>query len=416
LHKVHSSKKDTITRGIEKGGCALALKRALFICITLLLAGCSTTPPQPAVWSPNDPSAAAAPTDTLLPVPQLTEVPLPSQTSAPLVELPDVAPDINPLTGLKVDDVSRLERRPVMVKVSNYPREGRPHSGLSFADLVFEYYIGYGYNRFMAVYLGQDADLVGPVRSGRLVDSQLAEMYQGILFYGNADGGTDDVLVKELGPRALAEKNIPSPPKYRIKGDIIETTLFVNTRELTDYYTSHKLGTNNRRDLRGMIFSNTVHPVNEPADFVAVQFGKQARGEWHYNPESGLYERWIETGAESKDNTIPMMPLVDRMNNKQITTANIILVFATYTEFAPTLHNVAIFDQNAGKRAVFFRDGVRIEGTWKTVSNGMPMQFFNSWGLPMQLKPGPSWIVLVGETSTLKSAAPGKWELRFDIP
>ena len=44
------------------------------------------------------------------------------------------------------------------------------------------------------------------------------------------------------------------------------------------------------------------------------------------------------------------------------------------------------------------------------------MQFFNTWGLPMYLKPGKSWIVLVGDTSKLQSPAPGQWELRFDIP
>jgi hypothetical protein len=381
--------------------------------VLALLVACDTTSPQPAVWSPNETLPPAA-TETSLPQPQVTDQPLPTRTLPPLIEMPDVPANIDPLTGLEVNDITRLERRPVMVKVSNYPRAGRPHSGLSYADLVFEYYIGLGYNRFMAVYLGQDADMAGPVRSGRLVDAQLAEMYQGILFYGNADEGTDDVLVKELGPRALAEKNIPSPPKYRIKAEIPETTLFVNTRQLTDYYIDHKIGTENRRDLRGMIFSDLIHPVNEPADFLAVQFSRQARGEWKYNKDTGLYERWIESGAT--DTEIPMIPLVDRMNNKQITAANVILVFATYTEFAPTLHNIALFDQNAGKRAVFFRDGVRIEGTWKTVSNGYPLQFYNSWGLPMHLKPGPSWIVFVGDSSTLKNLAPGQWELRFDIP
>ncbi len=392
----------------------MSIKRllALGFIACLLLSGCETTPPLPAVWSPRELTPEAATAE--LPTPHSDQEQLPTPTPLPLVELPDLPDNIDPLTGLPVEDVSRLDRRPVMVKVSNYPRAGRPHAGLTAADLVFEYYIGFGYNRFMAVYLGQDADLVGPVRSGRLVDAQLAEMYQGILFYGNADEFTDENILAELGPRALAEKDIPSPPKYRIEAEIPETTLFVNTRELSDYYTKLKIGSNNRRDLRGMLFGSDIHPVNEAATFLAVQFSRQARGEWKYNPSTGLYERWIESGATETD--IPMIPLVDRENNRQVTTANVILLFATYTEFAPTKHDVALFDQNAGKRAVFFRDGVRIEGTWKTVSNGRPIQFFNSWGLPMQLKPGPTWIVLVGDTSTLKSPSPGQWELRFDIP
>jgi hypothetical protein len=398
-------------------GFTLNLKRAIIALILLItiLSGCQTTPPQPAVWSPSDTAQAAEIVDSTLPTPQAEQETIPTATPLPLVELPELPDDVNPLTGLRIEDISRLERRPVLVKISNYPREGRPHAGLTDADLVFEYYIGYGFNRFMGVFLGQDADMAGPVRSGRLVDAQLAEMYQGLLFYGNADDSTDEEILKELGPRALAEKDIPAPPKIRITAEIPETTLFVNTRQLSDYYTNSLGGSNNRRDLRGMLFSSEIHPVNESADFLAVQFSRQARGEWRYNKDTGLYERWIETGATSSGG-IPMEPMVDRNNNQQITMANVILVFANHTELAPTKHNITLFDQNAGKRAVFFRDGLRIEGTWRTVSNGRPIQFFNTWGLPMHLKPGPSWIVFVGDTSTLNSLAPGQWELRFDIP
>ncbi|MBI4927712.1 MAG: DUF3048 domain-containing protein [Anaerolineae bacterium] len=385
------------------------------VLIGFLLTGCETTPPQPAVWSPRDlPQDSPADAKTL-PTPQSAQEALPTPTALPLVELPDLPDHVNPLTGLQMEDLTRLERRPVMVKISNYPRAGRPHAGLTAADIVFEYYIGFGFNRFMGIYLGQDAPLAGPVRSGRLVDAQLAEMYQGILFYGNADESTDEEILGELGPRALAEKDVPSPPKYRIEAEIPETTLFVDTRALSEYYSRTGTGSNDRRDLRGMIFSHEIHPVNEQADFLAVQFSRQARGEWKYNAETGKYERWIESGATTEGD-IPMEVLVDRNNNQTVAFDNVVLLFATYTELAPTKHQIDLFDQNAGKHAVFFRDGVRVEGTWRTASNGRPIQFFNTWGLPMHLKPGNTWIVLVGETSSFRSLSPGQWELRFDIP
>lgn len=340
-----------------------------------------------------------------------TLTPEPNSVMEGLVSFPE---NVNPLTGLVVQDPSRLERRPVMVKISNFPRSGRPHAGISFADMIFEYYIGYGLNRFLGIYLGQDSSQVGPVRSGRLVDAQLGEMYQGLLFYANADPQVDEVLLAELGPRALAEKYLPSPPKYRLGKVLDETTLFVNTAELTDYVNKYVEISNTRRDLRGMIFSDMIHPDNKPAQKLGVQFWTTTRGEWVYDPESGKYLRWIED--VKGDNQIEMIPLVDRLNGEQISFSNVIILYATYVEYAPTLHDIKLFDNTTGKRAIFFRDGIMTEGTWKTVSNGLPIQFFNSWGLPMHLKPGNTWIVLTGDNSIFSETEAGVWELRFDLP
>lgn len=338
-----------------------------------------------------------------------------SQTPNPAVEgLYDFPPNVNPLTGLVVEDPSRLERRPIMVKVSNYPRTGRPHAGLSFADMVYEYYIGYGLNRFSAIYLGQDVSQVGPVRSGRLVDAQLGEMYQSILFYGNADPTVDEVILAELGPRALAERDLPSPPKYRIGEKLDETSLFVNTAELTDYVNQYVDISNGRRDLRGMIFSELIHQDNKPGTKLGVQFWTTTRGEWYYDPETEKYLRWIE--EVEGDNEITMIPLVDRLTGQQLAFSNVIILFATYVEYAPTKHDILLYDNTQGKRALFFRDGVMVEGSWKSVDNGHPIQFFNSWGLPMHLKPGNTWIVIAGDASTFNEVTPGEWELRFDIP
>jgi len=80
-----------------------------------------------------------------------------------------------------VADPSLLARRPEMIKVANFPRNGRPHAGLSAADIVFDYYIGEGANRFLALFYGQDSKQVGPMRSGRYIDAELVPMYQGIL-------------------------------------------------------------------------------------------------------------------------------------------------------------------------------------------------------------------------------------------
>jgi hypothetical protein len=129
---------------------------------------------------------------------------------------------------------------------------------------------------------------------------------------------------------------------------------------------------------------------------------------------AGKYLRWIEDPVG--ENEIQMIPLVDRLTDQQLAFSNVIILFATYTEFAPTKHDIALYNNPDGKRAIFFRDGVMIEGLWKTPSNGRPIQFYNKWNLPMHLKPGNTWIVLAGDSSTFNEKEPGNWELRFDLP
>jgi hypothetical protein len=93
----------------------------------------------------------------------------------------------NPLTGLPVSLPSLLERRPIAVKVGNSPDYVRPQSGLSLADVVFEYYIEWGDSRFIAIYYGNDSPHVGPVRSGRYFDEHVARMYNAFLVFKFAD-------------------------------------------------------------------------------------------------------------------------------------------------------------------------------------------------------------------------------------
>jgi hypothetical protein len=59
------------------------------------------------------------------------------------------------------------------------------HLGLSLADIVYDYYHNAGYSRH-AIFYGNDAELVGPIRLGRLLIMSRF-MYQSIFAYGSAD-------------------------------------------------------------------------------------------------------------------------------------------------------------------------------------------------------------------------------------
>jgi hypothetical protein len=325
---------------------------------------------------------------------------------------PTAINNIDPLTSLEVSNQGILNRRPVMIKVSNYPAIGRPHAGLAYADLVFDYYIGFGQNRFLAVFYGRDAASIGPVRSGRLVDIQLTNLYQGILGFGSADGDTLGSIFGDLERRAISNPEAPCPAFCGADTHSV-IGVFANSAELSKWY-SQQAKDNHRYDLSGMKFGNLDGTVSKAGSQVTIQFNYYNRTDWKYDAASNQYLRWMN--EEMQPESINMIPSTERATGKQLGFSNLILLFAKYIEFAPSKHDVELWGNTRGQRAVLFRNGVMIEGIWKTNSRSKPIQFFDSSGNPLPLTPGNSWIVLTGLASSFKETQIGQWNLFFALP
>jgi hypothetical protein len=276
--------------------------------------------------------------------------------------------------------------------------------------MVFEYYIGEGTNRFLALFYGKDAQWVGSIRSGRLIDGQLVSMYGGILVYGSADPRVDEILELELQDRAISHLQAPCPPVCGAETHMAPW-VYVNTAALSQYASTHGIS-NLRPDLRGTLFDPQPPQSAEFAVKIGTEYAYFNRGEWRYNPDSGLYARWQENNL-NKNN---MGPHTDRLTGEQLSFANVIILFARYTEFNPTLHDVDIWKNTRGQRSIYFRDGLKIEGTWQTNDPLRPVQFYDSRGLPYALKPGSSWIVIADPASSFQQTQPGEYDLLFDLP
>ncbi|NPV58002.1 MAG: DUF3048 domain-containing protein [Anaerolineae bacterium] len=319
---------------------------------------------------------------------------------------------INPLTGLAVNDPTIMNRRPVLTKVSNYPPSGRPHAGLSYADIVFEYYIGEYTNRFLALYYSNNAPSAWPLRSGRLIDPQLTLMYGGILVYGNADPRVDAVIVRDLGERALSFNMSPCPP---ICGDATHSVagVYVDTAAVSEYADRHGID-NQRPNLTGMLFDKRVPTSSQLAISLEVNYISWNRGEWRYDADSHRYLRWIESWDEGTK--YPLIPLVDKINGQQIAFDNIVLVFSTYVEYNPTLHDVLIWDSSEPQRAILMRDGIIQEGFWQSIGRTNPIRFTDEDGMPMRFRPGNTWMVIVDNASKFDQIDAGQWQLLFDLP
>jgi hypothetical protein len=330
---------------------------------------------------------------------------------------PEVYPTgVNTLTGELVDDPALLDRCPMVIKVSNYPRTGRPHAGLSQADLVFDYYIGEGMNRFAAVFYGRDAIKVGPIRSGRLVDAQLASLYQGILAFKGAWFKVNEVLYSTLNQRAISGSPATCPGVCD-SGPETVTSMFANTTELAGYVLAHGICSRERPDLGGMVFSETIPSDGRPAPDLAVNFNAYNRAEWHYDESSGSYLRWIESvSGEEGEEVISMIPLTDANTGLTLAFDNVVILFAQHDMYAPTYFDIQLKKNTVGARAVLLRNGKAFDGVWKSTGNDRPLQFFSMEGDYLPFKPGNTWLVIVGSRSILTTPPDDLWELTNELP
>jgi hypothetical protein len=160
-----------------------------------------------------------------------------------------------------------------------------------------------------------------------------------------------------------------------------------------------------------MLFDLRVPHAQNQGTFLGAMFGPDNRGEWHYDPASGRYLRWIE--SETSPGKFTQIPLVDRNNGKQLGFENVVILFTQYTEIIPTMFEMYVDSNLDGQRAVFFRDGVMVDGYWKSNGPDRPLSLMSTWGIPMTLKPGKSWFIMVGLSSDFTQSTNGHWELEY---
>jgi hypothetical protein len=389
-------------------GCNLGTTRSIEPAMTLEAGKVFTQ-----TVAPN-PDATAAPQATA------TETAVPATPTASATEPPapvnypvgptGFAPDINPLTGLRVANPEILNRRPLAVKVPNYPRTARPQAGLSAADMLIEFYTEAGSTRFIAMYYGQEAAKVGPIRSARIMDTRVIPHYDAILVHVQAFETVWDVI-SETGVSTINEFPASCPVICRDpKEPEAVNSAFTNTVELTKYAKRTGMDTG-RPNLDGLLFDPTMPADAKASSGLWIQFSSSAFAEWKWDEASGRYLRFSE-----KDNTGAMVPLNDRITGQQLAMDNLVVMFAPIRPyFTDKPHNGELWDVLLGGpgRAVIFRDGVVIDGQWQNTGPASPFRFVDKKGQQIALHPGTTYLAIVGSSTTGGVISTSEWKF-FD--
>jgi hypothetical protein len=399
-----------------------------FVLVVAALVGCSSAGNQ----GQNQPPAADNPTDTLTATAEATVThtpsPLPPTATATATKpaTPTVTPEpvpygpsfpenVNPLTGLIASDTALLERRPMSIKIQMFPRSGRPPWGISKADIVYDYLQNDGLTRLNAIYYGTDAELVGPVRSGRLLDGHIVQMYKAVFAFGGAAQPVmNSYYYSDFSDRLIMEGANHCPPMCRIDPNGYNYLVVSDTVKLSEYATS--LGIENgRQNLDGMQFFTQAPEGGEAGEQVFTRYSISAYSRWDYDPASGRYLRFQDTQEDSGSGEA-FAPLLDRSTNEQVTADNVVVLFAVHNTNPPYSPKVIDIQLSGQGKAYAFRDGQAYEVLWNRPTPDAVLNLTFPDGSPYYYKPGTTWYQVVGQSTLPANPEAGAWRFNSVMP
>jgi len=384
----------------------LVLVMILFVCF-LTLPACTS----------NVPALASKPVETvtqaLVTQAPVLETPVFSQTPSKAADIKTQEPAVNPLTGLAPDAPELLDRRPIIIKIENLPRNNRPQFGLNLADIVYEYHTEEGTTRFAAIFYGKHAEKVGPVRSARWFDVQLIHMYKSIFIYGSAYQKLYDYLFdQDFSERLILEGPYTYPALYRYE-PAARNLLLVNTHLVNDVINAYKIN-NDRQDLSGMSFTDEINQGGDPAVNIYLRFSGAIYNRWDYDTQQGVYLRFVDSQDDINGTSEVYKQHVDGMSGEPITTDNLVMLFSEYKEIdGPTITSPDLL--GTGK-AYVARNGFLLEAKWVRDNEDDIVKLVDNNGQPVNLKPGRTWYEILNTGSKVTVQAGGAWRFVFYMP
>lgn len=416
---------------------------AVLTLATLALVACeaadATPTPRP-TWTPRvivqvitptpEPAETPNPTSTSLPAavvtPTVSGAPriaaaapaandplLPKFGAFPPIPIPNRPSNISPLTGLPADPAA-LQRRPIIARIGNEQsvRTSNWHSGLSLADLVFEELIDtknsvYANTRYSAVFLSNDAPIIGPIRSGRIINFQMTPMLDGALAHAGASNGTRWLFSQSPMINLDEYFNQPAYCYIDIKTRPYYGRLYTTGPRIREWLQQKKWEA--PVPLYGFSFADRA-PGGTPVTLIGINKAPWPSSnalQWRYDAASGKYLRFT-TGSPHMDtlynitakwgNGADCVPSGNKTQT-QIRSSNVVVLYGRHqaTEIIEDDNNyVSVYINLVGQGdATFFRDGVMVQGKWKRNSEQEFFQFTDASGNSFALKPGNTWFEIV---------------------
>ncbi len=280
---------------------------------------------------------------------------------------------VSPFTGLPVTEDHY--KRAVAVSVENSPA-ARPQSGLTEAELVYEFMLEGGITRFLAIYWPEVPEKVGPIRSARPVLVKTAQSYDALFLHAGAS--PDGFAILAVNDVLHLDQLYKSQYFWRSSKKNAPHNLYSGQEPLENYLDdlSEKEYPEQFNFLTASVISNFKEAKN-----ISIKYQESYEVLYEYNSVENNYLRFLN----GKDNR----HLVE--SGEQITAKNIIVQHVkTSTKDSEGRQDI---DLESGGEMTLFRDGMVIEGSWE--NDDGKIIYLDDDENEIEINRGQTWIQVV---------------------
>lgn len=276
---------------------------------------------------------------------------------------------------------------PACVMIENAAFGGvRPQSGVSSAQVIYEVIVEGGITRWMAVFAGEKADMVGPVRSAR--DTYLEFASELNCAYIHAGGSFTAVQALQNFKMRDIDALLEYKWFWRQAGKVGPHDLFSKTDNLYDAIKNGHSWTDVPTYPMWNFVDDSAVVAGETANEINIHFGGSYDAKYIYNADGKYYDRWTAG-----------IPHQDATTGKTLTARNIIIQKVP-AGFAIEGKDRINFSVTGEGEVYIFRLGQLVKGTWKKTERLGRTQFFDAAGNEITLARGTTWVEIVPETHT----------------
>lgn len=262
--------------------------------------------------------------------------------------------------------------------------DARPQSGLDEASVVYETLAEGGITRFLALYpVGSQVQKIGPVRSARPYFISWSEEYKPL--FAHAGGSPQALAYLRTGKANLYDFN-----QFSNGGSFVREpsrsaphNLYTDTDKL--FMGLRRKAPDASANFSSWTFKGETPLDNRPTtvnDLVIDFSSFSYKVKYQYDRVQNRYVRY----QADKPHVM--------LDGAQIYAKNVVIQYTTIAPLAGDKQRLDIKTVGSGK-ALVFRDGTVIEGTWKKESAADRTEFLDANNQPIALNAGQIWIETV---------------------